>query len=167
MKKIIIFWILTILLFINLVIGQNYIEPSIDNPRNPYNTTNNTNLISPAPNPGKTDELAKSYILGDDGRKSLLEKIADILGIKPLVDNNKQYAAIEYIKSIINFFLAILGFVALVVLIIWFAKMLLSFGKSQEAIDSAKKYILAAIIAILLIGLSWFIISWIFTIIYR
>jgi len=69
------------------------------------------------------------------------------LGIKPLIDKNK--------------------FVALMVLIIGFAKMLLSFGKSQEAIESAKKYILAATIAILIIGLSWLIVSWIFTIIYR
>ncbi len=165
MKKILL--ILLSILTAWVTFSQNYINPSLDSSRNPYETTNTKKIISNSPPTDKIDELSKAYILWEDKRESLLEKIADILWVKPFIEKEKKYSAINYIRSIINFFLAILSFIALVVLIIWFAKMLLSFWKSQEAIESAKKYILAAIIAILLIWLSWFIISWIFTIIYR
>lgn len=72
--------------------------------------------------------------------------------------NSKENKAVVYTRIIINYFLALVWFVALIILIYWFYMM---FGSSHEEwMKKAKKYIVWAVIAIFVIWVSRFIISW-------
>jgi uncharacterized PurR-regulated membrane protein YhhQ (DUF165 family) len=66
----------------------------------------------------------------------------------------------------INYFLMIAGLVATVVLIIWFYRMFAAWD-NQEAYKKAMKTVVRAGLAIVVIGVSWFIVSWFFDIFIR
>jgi hypothetical protein len=72
-----------------------------------------------------------------------------------LTNENK---ATSYVKIIINYFLALIGLVALIVLIYGFYMMFTS--SHEEWIKKAKKYVVWAAIAMFTIWVSRFIISW-------
>lgn len=88
-------------------------------------------------------------------------QLMDAFGIN-YTDETDQTATF-YIKELINWLLAIVGIVALISLLWWFYKMLLS-KDSEEWYTSAKKIVMNAAIAITVIWLSWFIVSWFFAI---
>ncbi len=77
---------------------------------------------------------------------------------------NEDGSALAYIQTVINYFLVIVWFVALIVVIYWFYWMLFS-GEHEEWFNKAKKYVLNWWIAILVMWISWFIVSFIFYII--
>ncbi len=167
MKKILFFIITSIIIAINSIsLGQNFIEPDINNPTySPYLDSNNKQLFDRAPRQEDSREMTYKYIGDDKNRDTTLSKLMEIMGVKQYADKDLWFA--EYIRFLINLALALLGFVALIVLIIWFFKILLNIWKSSEAVQTGKKYIVAAVVSILLIWLSWFIVSFIFNIIAR
>lgn len=79
-------------------------------------------------------------------------------------DDEQRWTA--YIASIINWFLAITWLVALVVLIVWFYRMFLA-KDNEEALKEARKTVVSAVIALLVIGTAWFIVSQFFDIFFR
>jgi hypothetical protein len=56
--------------------------------------------------------------------------------------------------------LAILAVIALLVLIYGFYLLLFSDKNFSDNYNKAKKYIVSAFVAIIVIGISWFLISW-------
>ena len=91
----------------------------------------------------------------------IVVQIMDAFGIN-YTDETGQTATF-YIKELINWLLAIVGIVALMSLLWWFYKMLLS-KDSEEWYTSAKKIVGNAALAIVVIWLSWFIVSRFFAI---
>ena len=71
--------------------------------------------------------------------------------------------AYEYIETVINYFLAIVAFVALMILLGGFGFMF--FSSHEDWFNKAKKYVLNSSIAILVIGVSWLIVSFVFYIV--
>lgn len=92
--------------------------------------------------------------VGDDG---VVRQLLTAMWFKELEGEN---VAVKFISNIINFFLVTIGLVALAIMIFWFYKMF--FGSDQAWFDSAKKLILNTVIAILVIGLAWFITNFLF-----
>lgn len=78
-------------------------------------------------------------------------------------DSDWDQRATDYIRVIINRFLAVVGLVALVVLIVGFYKMLVS-ADSEAARWEARKLVMNAGIALGVIGIARFIVSWFFDI---
>lgn len=70
--------------------------------------------------------------------------------------------ATNYVKAVINIAIALAWFVALLVIIYGFAQML--FAWEEEWFAKAKQYVIWAAIALWLLALSWFIVSFIFSI---
>jgi len=79
-------------------------------------------------------------------------------GTDPLTGETR--GATNFIAFIINVALSLAGLIALVVLLYGFAMML--FTSEEDWIAKAKKYIFGAALAIFILGLSWFITSFIF-----
>lgn len=75
-------------------------------------------------------------------------------------------SAVSYIKSVINYFLLLVWFVALIVVIYWFYLMLFS-SEHDDAYGKAKKYIFNWTIALIIMWVSWFIVSFIIYIVER
>lgn len=70
-----------------------------------------------------------------------------------------DWSAINYIQTVVNFFLILVSFIALLVLIYWFY--LMFFGEHEETFQKAKKYVINSSIALLVMWTSWFIVSFI------
>lgn len=62
------------------------------------------------------------------------------------------------IQSVMNYFLWMIAFLALVVIMYWFYLILFS-GKWEEAVWKAKKYLFWWIIALVVSWISWYIVS--------
>jgi len=67
------------------------------------------------------------------------------------IDLNDDQRATAYIRVIINWVLAIIGLVALTTVIYWFYRMVLSWD-DQEWLKNARKIIITALIALVVIG---------------
>jgi len=76
--------------------------------------------------------------------------------------DNTGNPAINYVKRILNIVLALISFISLVLII--FAFYLIFFGKEEEAFKKAKKILTGVAIALAIIGLSWFIVSFFFNV---
>ena len=72
----------------------------------------------------------------------------------------KQSPIAYWISKIINYFLALLSFIAVIVLIYWFS--LVFANKTDEWVKKWYKYVKFATIAIIIIWISWLISSWFF-----
>lgn len=91
--------------------------------------------------------------------KSASEQIQKELGVA--YDQAGDQRATYYIQQLINRFLAIAWLVALIVLVYGFFKMF--FAKdNEEAFQEALKIVKGAVMALLIIWVSWFIVSAIF-----
>lgn len=89
------------------------------------------------------------------------DEVDELIDKAWLGDYNTDGSATLYIKNLIDFFLAILWFVALLILIYWFY-MLLSKDNSEETMWKAKSIIIRAFVAITIIWFSRLIVSFIF-----
>lgn len=87
---------------------------------------------------------------------SLLENMLDLFGI----NYSGPDKALSYIQIVINYVLALLAFIALVVIIYSFY--MIFFGKSDDGIAKARKTVIWAAVAILVIGLSAYIVNFLF-----
>lgn len=152
LKKIILYSFIFLFSFFSLALdssfpykdnGKKWIDIDVEHP-----TTNSKKLM-------------KKYMLDDN--KSIFDDLLSIVWIKSYT--LKNWSAAYYLQKVFNYFLSILAFIALVVLIYWFYKLLFSGQWFDESYKTAKKYILNALLALFIIGLSWYIISWIFYIV--
>ena len=73
-------------------------------------------------------------------------------------DINQDTPASYYISKVINYFLAILGFIAFLVLAYWFS--LVFTDKTDEWVKKWYKFIKMASIALIIIWVSWLISIW-------
>lgn len=83
--------------------------------------------------------------------------INDYKGALNLDYNN----ATSYIQNVINYFLWIIAFLALVMMVYSFYMIFFS-GKGDDAVAKAKKYMFWSIIAIVVSWIAWYIVSLMF-----
>lgn len=96
-----------------------------------------------------------------DPETSVSEKIQQDLWVDYQDAENQR--ATFYIKQVINRFLAIIGLIALIVLVYWFYKMFFA-SDGEESFSEALKIVKWAALALFVIWLSWFIVSMLFDI---
>ena len=106
------------------------------------------------------DTIKEDIVGGSIGWGSVLVKLIRSFGFDYL-DKSPTTAA-YYVALVINYFLSILAFIALLVLIYGFARIL--GAADDKAVEDAKTIMKSALIGILVIGVSWYIVSWIFQI---
>ncbi len=150
------FWILLIWA-VSILIGSIVFAQSIgfdDVKEKPYDVWNDTQQGEQAVDLGKVFE--KDAISPGD---SVSERIQKFLK----VDYPSQQRETFFIKNVFNWFLAIIGMVALIVLIYAFYQMLTA-EWSEEKLKEARKIMIGATIALLVIWLSRFIVSFLFNI---
>lgn len=70
-------------------------------------------------------------------------------------------SALEFIKYILNIALGLVSFIAVVVVIYGFVQVI--FAKDEEGVTKARKTVQGAAIAIGIIAVSWFIVSFLFS----
>ncbi len=107
---------------------------------------------------GNIDTVKEDVAAASVGGGSVLVKLIRSFGFDYL--DKGTSTATYYIALVVNYFLGILGFLALLVLIYGFARIL--WASDDNAVDEAKKIMISAIVGILVIGISWYLISWIF-----
>jgi len=90
---------------------------------------------------------------------SVSERIQKLLK----VDYDWEQRATFFVKNAFNWFLATIGMVALIVLIYAFYQMFTAEG-NEEKFKEARKFVIWATIALFVIWLSWFIVSFLFNI---
>ena len=96
-----------------------------------------------------------------DPKTSASEGIQEGLWIA--YENADDQRATFYIKEVINWFLAIVWLIALIVLVYWFYKMFFA-QSGEESFTEALEIVKWAAIALFVIWLSWFIVSMLFDI---
>lgn len=101
-------------------------------------------------------ETVKEEISWD---KSLINQLLDAFGIM----NWQKRTASQYIKYVLDYFLAIVWFITLIVMIIWFYQMLTT-SNFDEAYKKAQWYVVKAFWALLIMWFSWLIIDFMFRI---
>ena len=89
---------------------------------------------------------------------SLLENYLDLFNINYSSENWK---AIAYVQVVINYVLSLLWIIAVVLIMYSFYSIFLS-SKSEEAISNAKKTVMWASIGLILVGVSAYIVNFIF-----
>lgn len=114
----------------------------------------------PYDNPWSSTSDTKQIAKDNIWNSGLLDKLLSTIGI----NNNIDWAT-GYISMAVNYFLWIVAFIALIVVIIWFMQMLTS-SEHDESFQKAKKYVKNWSIAILVMWVSWFIVSFVFHIIW-
>lgn len=82
------------------------------------------------------------------------------------IDLDQDQRATEYIKEVINRVLAIVWLVATVVLLYGFYQLVFS-DKNDDTMSSARKIIITALVALLIIGFAWIIVSQFFDIFFQ
>ncbi len=107
-----------------------------------------------------TEELFKSAVSKDND--GIINSFLDIFRT-----NYYSWSSLEndglvgYITVLLNIAMALASLIALIVLIKWFY-VLYGAGDSSEAMEKWKENIVWATIALMVMGLSWYILSWIF-----
>ena len=101
----------------------------------------------------KEDFISKDFVDSDD---SAIKQVAQDYVWEETLE--KENPATYYISTTINYFLAILGFIAFLVLAYGFT--LVFTDKTDEWIKKWYKFIKMASIAIIVIGISWLIAIW-------
>ncbi|AKH33115.1 hypothetical protein XF24_00791 [candidate division SR1 bacterium Aalborg_AAW-1] len=96
-----------------------------------------------------------------DSNDGFLKSILKVFNLEQFT-NLSNASALEFVKYIINIALGLISFIALVVIIYGFAKIF--FAKDDEGLTEAKKTVQGAAIAIGIIAVSWFIVTFLFNI---
>lgn len=118
----------------------------------PYNSENS--------NYSKSDTTDSQKLL--EWSDNLIQKQMDSFWLSDY--KNTEWAGLVFVKKIINFLLALLWVIATIIIIYWFYLMVVPWGKSDEQLKNAKKYIKISVIAIVMIWLSRLIVQFIFNI---
>jgi len=91
----------------------------------------------------------------------LLTRLIELFRIDTFISNNPN-GATNYIAYIINILLGLATLVALALLIYGFY--LMFFSKQEDGLAKAKKILIGVVVALLIIGLAWFIVALAFNI---
>jgi NADH:ubiquinone oxidoreductase subunit 6 (subunit J) len=95
-----------------------------------------------------------------DNKNSSLYKIRGYFQLNGTIyDGNTP--ATGYVKNLLNIALGLTSFISLILVI--FAFYLILFDKGEEGVKKAKKILIGVAIAIALMGLSWIIVSFFFS----
>jgi len=121
----------------------------------------------PYEKPNKTWEQAVDIgqVIKDDAidpTDSASEKIQQAYKI----DLNDDQRATAYLKEVVNWTLAVIGLVALTTVIYGFYRIVLS-SDNEEWLKNAKKIIFIALVALVIIGTAWIIVSQFFDIFFQ
>lgn len=106
-------------------------------------------------------KLMKTYNISNwntDNKDSILYKIRDFFKLNKEVDAKEPATA--YIQMLINMALGLVSFISLILII--FAFYLILFDKGEDGVKKAKAVIKWVAIAIVLMWLSWLIVSFLF-----
>ena len=111
----------------------------------------------------KTDPTTEFHtIIQDDiveANDGVLKKILRVFKLEDYIKKSDA-SALEFIKEILNIALGLVSFIALVVVIYGFVKII--FAKDDEGITEARKTVQGAAIAIAIIAVSRFIVTFLF-----
>ena len=125
----------------------------------PYDVQSTTQLQGQ----GETTDLAQvikqDAVAPSNGILQTLSRFFRISGTSYNPDNTGS-PAINYIKWILNMVLGLVSFASLILII--FAFYLIFFSKDEEGIKKAKKILTGVGIALAIMGLSWFVVSYLF-----
>ena len=102
-------------------------------------------------------EVLKGEVV--ENENSLLLFFADLFGLGDSIGDEDD-VAVNFVLRVVNIILGLVSFVALAWLLFTFLK--LFFGKSEGALSGVGKTITGIAIAIALIGISWFVVSYLF-----
>ena len=91
---------------------------------------------------------------------SLLNSFLRMFGFGAGDYENNTLKALVYIKAIINLLLGLVSFVALVIIIYSFYGMF--FTEDSKGMEKVKKNLIGVVIALVVLGLSWIIVSFLF-----
>ncbi|MFZ2150868.1 MAG: hypothetical protein WAZ12_03900 [Candidatus Absconditicoccaceae bacterium] len=116
------------------------------------NTTNSDNLD--IGNIIKTDAIQPS--------NGVLNKLYGLFGLQGPTYTQGDNKAEYYIKMVLNMVLGLVSFVSLILIIYSFY--LIFFIKQEEGVAKARKMLIGVFIALVIMGLSWLIVSLIFDI---
>jgi len=113
--------------------------------------------------PGR-DNLEIGEIIHEEAVKpqnTVLYKIREMFRLTgKFYDKSNKTVAIDYIKSIINIALGLVGFISLILVL--YAFYLMFFTEQEQWMTRAKKILRWVMIALVIMGLSYFIVSFIF-----
>lgn len=102
-------------------------------------------------------------IIQDDvveANDGVLKKILRVLNLDQFTTLSDS-SALEFVKYILNIALGLVSFIAVVVVIYGFVQVI--FAKDEEGVTKARKTVQGAAIAIGIIAVSWFIVSFLFS----
>ena len=122
----------------------------------PYALSTDSNNVSISTDNNKS---LKDIVISDN-KNSTLDKLSESFLWTDFSDQSDP--AIYYISKFINYFLGILSFIAFLVLVYGFSMVFT--GKTDEWIKKWWKYIKMAIVAIIVIWVSWLIAMWVISI---
>lgn len=94
-----------------------------------------------------------------DANDGVLKKILILFKLDQFT-NLSDASALEFVKYILNIALGLVSFIAFIIVLYWFVKII--FSEDEEGITKAKNTVKGASIAILIISVSWFIVSFLF-----
>lgn len=132
------------------VYAQNYAEQALTEPPLDDIFTNNPQWEDAT----EVGELTKAYAI--DENQWAVQRIIDLFFDSDL--NTPEQKATYYIKGVINLFLSVIWFVALVYVIFGFYKMFAA-GSGEEGWEDAKKIVIRWWIALAVIGIARFVVS--------
>ncbi len=122
----------------------------------PFPYTDNNYTANPTTNVGQVLKQTNQWW-------SLLENFLTLMGINyadPIVNGQRTGKAIIYVQVVINYVLALLGGIALVIILYSFFMMFI--GKGDDAFAKARKTIIWTAIALFVIWLAWSIMDYLF-----
>lgn len=108
-----------------------------------------------------------SQVLQDDAltpTTSIMTRLTNFFRVSWTEYNldNTGSPLLAYVKWVLNMVLALVSFVALILII--FAFYLIFFGKEEESFKKARKILMGVAIALGIMGLSWLIVSFFFNV---
>jgi Type IV secretion system pilin len=149
--RIIIFLVSSITLCIPLLMGQIYAQASED-------TFFYGDTTADKPTTNFHTIIQNDVVQANDG---VLKKILRVFNLDQFTRLSDS-SALEFIKYILNIALGLVSFIAVIIVIYGFAQII--FAKDEEGITKAKKTVQGSAIAIGIIAISWFIVSFLFII---
>lgn len=127
----------------------------------PYDITSPTQVLDVDNPTNLSDVLKQDAIAPSDSILDKLTKYFRVSGTSYNPDNTGS-PALNYVRWIINIVLGLVSLIALVLII--FAFYLIFFAKEEEAVKKAKKILTGVAIALGLLGLARFIVSFFFNV---
>jgi hypothetical protein len=127
----------------------------------PYDIPSDTQVLTDD-NPTDISQVVNNDAIAPTN--SILDRLTKFFRVSGTSYNpdNTGSPALNYVKRILNIVLGLVGLIALVLII--FAFYLIFFAKADDAVKKAKKILTGVAIALFIMGLSRFIVSFFFDI---